>query len=381
MSDRKVVLLGDLAGADGPVAMELAKARRAALGVDDWSEWRSRVDRDEVLAVLFPAGMKGWEELCVDLRTEASFDGLPVIAVVEDAWDESLGRLFMFSIDDYVAKKDLSLLEAKLVAIDQGDPYKEIQKFSGRTIVADSDSSRRVLYGRLLRRRGFDVDFAINGPEVGKLAAKDDELRLILAAGDLPPDGARGAWESFKAEGGRAVSVPWLVGGPRERPTLVDTPDSDSDTPPLRPFDELDPPENVLFHINELLSPPPANVRSSPRLLFGAPASFRVPGSGEVVPAFTYNINRTGVFLRTMAPPPNGTEVTVEIRPPYGEGRAAVSGKVVWRKAPCSDAGPVAPAGIGVVYTRVPLADGAALKVGYDELLKNTPGVERPSEG
>ena len=105
-----------------------------------------------------------------------------------------------------------------------------------------------------------------------------------------------------------------------------------------------------------------------------------MPGTGHVVPAFSYNINRTGVFLRSLAAPPAGTEVTLELRPPYGEGRAVVTGKVVWRKEPSSESGPVVPAGIGVVYTRVPLADGAALKVGYDELLKNTPGVEHPSE-
>lgn len=379
MSERTVVLLGELSPSDGPVAQAVAAAGFPAAGVAKWSEWRSRFSGDEVLAVLFPAGMKGWEELCVETRTEPGYEEVPLIAVVETPWSEALGRLFMFSIDDYVALGDLRLLAPKLVALSAGDPYGVMQRFSGRVVVADPDRSRRVLYGRLLRRRGFDVDFAINGPEVGKLALKDDKLALVLTSVDLPPTGARAAWESFRAHGGRLSSVPWLVGGPKERPTLVgDVPGAGG---PLRPFDEKDPPENLLFHINELLSPPPANVRSSPRLLFGAPATFRLPGTGEVVPAFTYNINLTGVFLRTLAPPPQATEVAVELRPPFGEGRAAVAGKVVWRKEVAAKAGPVVPAGMGIVWTRVPVADGAALQAGYEALLAATPGAGRPEEG
>ena len=373
MEERTVVLIGELGGGSGAVADVI---RGCGLEPVVVAGWREVLGREGVLAALFPATMRGYEEMCVELRGEPAFEDLPLVAVVADPWEASLGRLFMFSIDDFVDAAAPESLAPKLVALASGEPYRDTMRFTGRVVVADPDRARRVLYGRLLRRKGLNVDFAVTAAEVVALADRDDALRFVLAAAGLPPSGAGAAWSAARASGGRAGAVPWLVSGTAAEVEGIGS-ELEGD---IRGFEVGSPPENVLFLVNEALSPPPKNVRASPRLLYGAVASFRVPGETRPVPAFSYNINRTGLYLRTLAPPPVGTELALELRPPHGEGRAAVRARVVWRKEPRASAGPVVPAGMGVVYLRVPLADGAALDAGYGALLEAS-GIAEDQDG
>ncbi len=371
MSERTVVLLGDLAATNGPAAEVVRKVGMVPLGVSDWEKEREVFRRPGIIGVVFSAEMKGYEELCVELRSELAGDDLPLIAVVPKRWDPQLERLFMFSIDDYVSSEDFESLEPKLLALGRGNPWINLTPSSGRVVIADADRARRALYGRMLRRKGLGVEFAGTKEEVAKAAA-NEEVRMILVGAELPPMGAAAAIADCQKGGGRLASLPWIVDGTSEQLEKLEENTAAGAT--LRMFNRDDPPEAVLFLINELMAPPPDDVRRSPRLLYGGPATFRVVGSRHLVPAFTFNINRTGVFLRTLVPPPRDSELVMDIRPPHGEGRARAYGKVVWRKECSQQGGPVVPAGMGVIYTNVPIADRAALDTGYDALLGAAPG-------
>ena len=367
MSDQTVVLLGELSASDGPVADIVYSSGATPVGVADWRTASELLRGGNVIAVVFSATMEGFEELCVELRSDPSFGDLPLLAVAPSPRDPLLERLFMFGIDDYVTDHTLDALESKIRALASGNPWVNLAPESGKVIVANPDRSRRVLYGRLLRRRGLGIDFAADGDEVARLVERSDSVRLILASADLPPDGAAAA-----IVGGVGGDLPWIIGGTLEQLEAVNS--ITTSEVPMRLFTGDDPPESVLFLLNDLLAPPPSNVRRSPRLLHGAPATFRVIGSDQLVPAFTYNINKTGVFIRTLVPPPRDSELVLDFRPPYGEGHVRAHGRVVWRKECSQQGGPVVPAGMGVIYTRLPLADGAALEAGYAALLSAAPG-------
>jgi CheY-like chemotaxis protein len=372
MSERTVVLLGELAAKDSQAAEIVRRVGLVPLGLSSWEASRDVFRRPGIIGVVFPASLKGFEELCVELRSEVGGEDLPLITVVPTAWDAQLERLFMFGIDDYVAADNPESLEPKLLALGRGNPWSNLKPESGRVIVADPERSRRVLYGRMLRRKGLGVDFAVDRDEVARMVGKSDDILMIIASAELPPKGARAAIKSCRAEGGRLASMPWIVEGTTEE--LEQLNNAASTSAPLRLFNRSDPPESVLFLVNELLSPPPGNARKSPRVLFGAPATFRVVGSRHLVPAFTYNINKTGVFIRTLVPPPRDSELILDFRPPFGEGRVRTYGRVVWRKECSQQGGPVVPAGMGVIYTRLPVADAAALDAGYAALLEAAPG-------
>ena len=370
MSERTVVLLDRLADSEGPAAEVVRRVGATPICIEDWQASKGKLRGAKTMAIIFPSDMRGFEELCLEIRAELTAEDVPLIAAVPNTWEPALARLFMFSIDDFVAEGDFEGLEPKLLALSRGNPWSNVNPESGRVIVADPDPARRVLYGRLLRRKGLGVDFAVDQDDIARQMSLIDDVRLILSTADLPPNGARAAIDAFQSEGGNVASMPWVIEGTREQ--LSECEECGSAT--VRLLNKNDPPESALFHVNDLLRPDLGDARRSPRLLYGGPATFRIMGSRHLVSAFTYNINRTGVFIRTLVPPPHDSELTIEFRPPYGEGRVRVYGNVVWRKECKQEGGPVVPTGMGVIYTKIPLADGAALMAGYDKLLETTPG-------
>jgi CheY-like chemotaxis protein len=378
MKRRTVLLLGHLDDEGCPARDAVRRAGATPVGVARWDRVRDVFLRPDVLAVVFPADLEGFEELCVEVRSELGREDLPLIAVVDSTWESPLDRLFMFSIDDFVTADGFDVLEAKLVGLARDDVWPAISPDAGRVIVADPHRTRRILLGRTLRRKGLAVDFAADLDEVARAAARP-EARLILSDAGLPPDGAAAAVAALQAGGGHAATLPWIVCGGTEQLEAFDA----EPIVPLRLFNTADPPESVLFLVNEIVvAPPPSNSRKSPRVLYGGPGEYCVVGGTQRVPTFTYNINRTGVYFRTLVPPPVGADLVVDFRPPFGEGRVRVNGRVVWRKECSHQGGPVVPAGMGIIYTTVPLADGAALEAGYDELLRTAPGqrTSKPDE-
>jgi CheY-like chemotaxis protein len=370
MNERAIVLLGELATPEGPAAAVVRAAGMTPIYAPQWADDLPALRQPGIAGVLFAAGLKGFERVCVELRSDVTSEDLPLIAVVDEPWDPRLDRLFLFSLDDYVVAGQWDTLEAKLVALSRGNPWGKLPPTPGKVAVADPDRTRRVLKGRMLKRKGFEVEFAADAKELLRVAG-DAAVRVVLIAAELPPGGAAAVLAESRKAGGRLASLPWIVDGTRPQLEAFDA--STKPVTPVRLLDREDPLESVITLVDELLSPLPENLRQSRRLLYGGAATFRIVGSGVATPTYTFNINRTGLFLRTLVPPPRGAELIVDVRPPHGEGRARVYARVVWRRECSQQGGPVVPAGMGVIYTNVPLADGAALEAGYAALLETAP--------
>jgi hypothetical protein len=162
--------------------------------------------------------------------------------------------------------------------------------------------------------------------------------------------------------------VPWLVIA--ETSVLQTTQEIARTHGPAAVYDRGGPPDNIIFAINDLLQARAVEARRSPRLLHAAPIAMWTEGNPETLWAYTYNINRTGLYVRTLVPPPMGTIVHARFRPPHGEGLVAMDAQVMWRKELGSKLGPLYPPGVGIQFVRRPLADDAAHNAGYEELLR-----------
>ena len=313
-------------------------------------DWRSAVGRD----------------LCLGVRGSPVLADLPLVAVVDDPWSPTVGEAFTSGADDYVAIADLEHVRGKLASL-RGSGIALGGSLTGAVILADPDRQRRVQLARHLGRMGLNVRFALDADGI----PNDPEVRLVVAHYELPPHGILPALRRLETARASDSAIPWVVVGPTEALTALKN--DVGDAPGLKFFDEASDPAQIVFLANQLLVGQAKAMRRSPRLLYQVPAAMSAAGGPAASPAawgYTYNINRGGLFIRTITPPAAGSMLEIEFTPPHGRGRVRVEGKVVWRQEfPGTRS---SPAGCGIQYGELPLADGAALEVGYGKLLEES---------
>jgi CheY-like chemotaxis protein len=321
---------------------------------------------DDVLAVAVDAASTAHDDPCARLRCDERTENLPVVLVVRDPLRDDLEELLRPGFDDYVAAGSVGQLRDRAKALAAGDPWGSVRTPSGRVVLAHPDRDERLRIARAIRRGGFDVAFAADGEELSAQIARGKTPRAVVLAADLPPNGFRGAFEQIRADRNGA-SLPCVVlAGLDELGAVLEPVRA---LQPARVHDRAGPPENLIFTLNDLLQARAIEARRSPRLLWGAPVAFWTDAAPETAWAWSYNVNRTGLYVRTLVPPPPGTALRLWFRPPAGGGLAAVEGVVRWRKEAGSAAGPASPPGFGIQFLRFPVADEAAFEAGYAVLL------------
>lgn len=329
----------------------------------------SRAARDGASAIVADVAGTNLEEVSALVRSSERTENLPLLVVVRDPVRDPLERPFRLGIDDYVVESAIHQLRDRAAVLAQDDPWTGVRAPAGRIVLADADRGRRQLVARIMRNSGFDLAFASDGAELADQLRRDPAPRLAIVASELPPESATALLP--KLRGVRpGVEIPWLILAESAR--LQDVLDVARAYGPASVFDRGGPPENIIFLVNDLLQARAVEARRSARLLHGAPVTFWTDGNAEPFWAYAYNINRTGLYVRTLVPPPIGTVLHVRFRPPFGEGMVAADAQVMWRKEYGSKAGPLYPPGIGIQFVRVPVADAAAIAAGYDALLEES---------
>jgi CheY-like chemotaxis protein len=327
--------------------------------------------RDGAVGLVVDAAFAPLEELTVLVRSAQQTENVPILVVVRDPLRDDLDRVFRLGIDDYLVASDIHQVRERAVALSKGDPWTGLRAPAGRLVLAGADRARRILIARILRRWGFDLSFASDRDEVLAQFRQDAVPRAVIADGVLPPDGPEQALAAARHDPlGR--DVPWLF--ITEVARLEGIRAAVQKYGRASAYDRKGPPENIIFALNDLLQPSAVDARRSPRLLHSAPVVFWAGGAPETVWAYSYNINRTGLYVRTLVPPPLGTLLHVRFRPPHGEGLVALDAQVMWRKEFGATQGPLYPPGIGIQFVRTPLADEAAHLAGYEELLRESEG-------
>lgn len=294
-------------------------------------------------------------------RADPRHHTTPVIALVDDPSDDDFLPPLVAGADDLLMVSDLGGARRRLAALASRGPVRRSTD-KGTVLLIDADEGRRRRLGRPLFRSGLDVEFAST---LGEIAGKradvavihescgdagfedvHNAVRAMLGLDDLPVVVVTEPTEG-QAHGGRRV----------ERTATI---------PANVPADHL------LFVVNELLNPAPAELRSSPRLLHASLCTFRP--AGVPIPRFgvTFNISRGGVFVRTLDLPELGESVWVEFRPPSSDAAVHLRGTVAWRTL-----GGGTPPGFAVqlLAHRCPSDDLAMYRERYQWLLDSRGGL------
>lgn len=314
------------------------------------AEALAAVRNREVAAVLYGIGDPVADATLARLRAEPGMDAIASVAVLPRSTFAGAELAFCAGADDVASIEEAPELAGRLAAITAGDPPKGN---AATAVVADSHRIRRTAYGRVLRRAGFSVRFAV---EPADLAA-------------LPEDGCVIADAALATEAVRS-GVPsaglWvLTADPTELRSVRDA------APPgkVAVHDRTSAIENVLFHLNELANPGVGDARATRRVLWSAPVRWRVAGGDEGGWGMAFNLNKGGLYVRTLCALPNQTAVWIEMQPAGATRRVHLEAKVVWRKSFGATTRPLAPAGMGMVFTDATAGDRALLDAGYETLL------------
>lgn len=297
-------------------------------------------------------------DLCRNLRASGTLPDVPVVAIVDDPWSPLVTDAFASGVDDYLPRRQLDRLEQKVAAVAGGGALLG-QSASGKVVLVDPDRNQRVLLAQQLRRMGFDVHFALDIESI----PDGDEVKMVVISAALDVGAALSKRES---------ELPWLIVGEREQLGGVDAVEAKR----TKLFDTGGDPGQIVFVANQLLTEEFTQLRASKRLVYGVPIHFGGVQNGSAgirTYGYTYNISLGGLFVRTLTPPAMGTVLDLRFSPPAGRGRVLVTGRVVWRQEqPVGRNG--VPCGFGLQYAELPLADGAALDAGYQQLANELEG-------
>jgi DNA-binding response OmpR family regulator len=285
-------------------------------------------------AILVDATVASSPSLCSIARSKPGIADLPILALVPGIDDATFSHWLATGADD-VLPADPRLIVIRLRALPPRSSRSSCDR--GRAVVLDGDPRRCDVLGRVLRQAGFSVD----------VVADPSALRALLARSDVHLVVAR-------ADTGEASALVEQVPAGRTNPLWV------VEDPALDPWSHPRPigfgrrgvvmntcglPEAILFATNTLWQEG-HDVRDSPRLLYGTTVSFRTSRDGYET-GFAFNASATGMFVRTLAPPPLGP-VELELKPPLMGARYQLDGVVVWRNVPSDQLRTAAPPGFGV---------------------------------
>jgi hypothetical protein len=354
MRSRTVLVCGER-----PYAMLTELAERLHLDVLPVTHFGANIEQallaDPPLCGIFDASDPHGVALCAEVR-RSSLD-LLTIGLIADPWGDSAREAYAAGADECIPIFAAGQLAETLLTLrTEGAPVGPV--YTGTVVVAGPDREHRAALGRQLRRTGLEVEFAhLAAPAV------DERLRLVVAAADVAPGGAAAALRVFRSAHGDAI--PWVIFGGGPQLALRRELDCERNVA----FFDLDQhASQIVFSAHQLLSASPEVQRRTVRLPYETPVRWQATEGTRW--GYSYNINAGGLYVRTLVSPPAGTQVTLELRPPFGRGWVVVDGTVVWRQRYHQRQGQ--PPGFGVQYSakRIALPDAAALEAGYRQLCR-----------
>jgi DNA-binding response OmpR family regulator len=278
------------------------------------------------------------DELMSAHHTHPRLEGAPLIIVLPRLTPTSAVRAATLGADDFLAADDLAaLLPGKLSAASQeiASPPPATQC---RVLLGDSSPLHAHVLGRLLGQAGFVVTTVFDGEQAfAELSTpgfglaiidlglpKCDAATLLEVAATPPPAIAMSHAGVHSERGSEALAHGYRHVHDKHRP-----------------------PDELVFLANEASSRVAAPQRSSPRLLCATLVGFRREG-GRWEYGLSHNLSQSGMYVRTIAPPPPGAALDLEFTPPGMTNPISCRGQVAWRKDFGQRALRTAPTGMGI---------------------------------
>ncbi len=330
------------------------------LRFDDITSFTKAFKQQPPSLIVLPLRMLEQLDLHLMLGSDARFDGVSVIVAVDDPYSPGLRSALESCAIDYFLTSQPYHLKRLAMAVMSTNPWSETPMTSGRLLLVEPSLERRIAIARLMRIARFDVLFVDDREGLVESLSGDRPCSMVIACRAMITD------ELFLALNNDPSirRMPWVVYGGNE--ILSNTQGGATDR--LVRIGADPNPDTIMFHVQDILNRPLEDLRTSRRLPMFTPLRFQVDNIRDSVWAFTRDISLNGLFIRTLAPPPPETVVTLDFRSPTAEGTVKVGGRVAWRKEFGRKADPMKPPGMGVQFTRVSAPDGAAVKAGYNAL-------------
>jgi DNA-binding response OmpR family regulator len=355
-AERPLLVLGSYGREDrARLTAAAAQAAFAADFIDNAREASHWLDSHEPHAVVIDDGdtAKG---VCLEARAQAKHAQVPMLSLNSGIDDLSFADAFSWGGDDAVERKNTQALVSRLRALPMTLPGPP-RNGRGVALIVDSDRTRRIVLGRVLRNAGYSIEFAVSDADA-IVRAKDTSPKLVVASSDVGESPAA-LLASARDAGATATWIvtcpPKDIGAARGAVEALGN---------ATVTDGFAPAENVVFLANELERGGANDKRASRRLLYGTAVAFRGAGRDMDDCGYSYNVSLGGLYVRTLSPPEDDI-VWVELRPPRSERRVRLEGRVVWRRKFGSSEGATVPPGFGVAMSDATKRDLAAWREGY----------------
>jgi DNA-binding response OmpR family regulator len=355
-TDRPLLVLGSYGREDrARLSSAASQAAFEAEFVDGAREASRWLDSHEPHAVVVDDGETA-KGVCLEARAQAKHAQVPMLALNQSIDDLSFADAFSWGGDDAVDRRNTQALVSRLRALPATLPGLP-GNGRGTALIVDSDRTRRIVLGRVLRNAGYAIEFAVSeGDAVAR--AKDAAPKLVVASSEMGKSPAALLCEAREA----GATATWIVTCPPKDIGAarggVEALGNATVT------DGFAPAENVVFLANELERGGANDKRASRRLLYGTAVSFRGAGREADDCGFSYNLSLGGLYVRTLSPPEDDI-VWVELRPPRSERRVRLEGRVVWRRKFGPSLGATVPPGFGVAISDATRRDLEAWNDGY----------------
>ncbi len=333
---RKVIALGSPTGEHRAAIDAAVRAANAELSITRESQKAlSEIEQQSTLAVLLDMAALGAEHFCRKARANEHLRRVPIIGLSRNPGELSFNRVFAWGADDLVPLGAEQPLTSRLTALSEVSIAEE--GGFGQAVVAEPNSERCTLLGRVLTQAGYDVKYATDAASA-ELYAAQFETRVVVLNSNLTP--ARRLIEAVEASGALPMWV--VIGESRNLAKIAQS---------LNGIERVavtagGSPEDILFVANELVFSR-GSKRSEWRALFGAPVRFREVGTEREEFGFTYDISPNGLYVRSLLPG-DFSEVWLELKAPRTDKLVGLRGRVVRRFRFGSGSIASAPPGFGV---------------------------------
>jgi DNA-binding response OmpR family regulator len=309
------------------------------------------------------------DEFMTALHTHPKLEGVPVLAILPRLTQAAAVRASSLGADDFLARDDVpTLLPGKLAAATR-DAAERPRPQQCRVLLADASAMHGRVLSRLLVQAGFDVKLVADGAAAKAELAEPRGYGLMIldlglpgcdpqtfvaevreALGDTTPP----ALAMIHPGVGAAQTVATAIGGFRHT------------------HDKRRPPDELIFLAHEASITDHAKLRASPRLLCAILIGFRREGSRWEY-GLSHNLSLSGIYVRTIEPPPQQAIIDLEFTPPGSEAPIRTRGQVMWRKDFSARAVRASPTGMGLKLVEPDEATQRAMAFAAHELAKQGP--------
>jgi CheY-like chemotaxis protein len=295
------------------------------------------------------------------IREDPFLFSTPVIAMVSELRDSSFVQAYRSGADDVILRSNVGGVTRRIANLHRFDPSARPPISRGRVLISHQTDEHRRLLGRVLRQASFDVHFAMDANEIIAAMGSEPAPDLVVVSDQLLPvskiEHARRA-----ANAARTCFVV-VAATASTRITM------DATLQRVATISESAPHDHLLFLANDLLRHGGRQVRDSPRYLFDTICSFRPEGAFSPEYGLTYNMSKTGIYVRTLDPPPKNKALWLELRPPGTTSTVHLRGSLVWVAMPGGGARATPPGfGLRIEADSSPARDLAIYQEAYSTL-------------